>query len=44
MKQFTVIMENGEKEKHVKVMATDQYHAFAVAQLKYKGWYPVDIA
>ncbi len=44
MKQFTVIMENGEDVKRVKVFAFDKFEAFAIAQAKCKGWYPVDLA
>jgi len=43
MKSFTVVLENWDGRcKRVTVSALDEYDAFAVAQLKYKSWTPVE--
>jgi len=43
-KQFTVTMESYEGGcKRVKVLAHGPEDAMALAQMKYRGWYPVDV-
>jgi hypothetical protein len=45
MIKFTVTMEKFgcEHSRRVTVMAADPYEAMAVAQLKHRGWQPVDV-
>ena len=45
MTRYTVILEkfNYEGCKRVTVMADTPYEAMATAQLKYRGWTPVDV-
>lgn len=45
MTKYTVTMEsyNCERAKRVTVFAADEYEAIAVAQMKYRGWQPVDV-
>lgn len=45
MTKFTVVLESHESErsKRVTVIASDACEAMAIAQMKYRGWYPVDV-
>lgn len=44
MKLWTVTLENYEGRcKRVKVLAASSYQAMADAQMKYRGWTPVDV-
>jgi hypothetical protein len=44
MTTYTVTLENYEgKCKRVKVIAVSPYDAMAAAQMKYRGWTPVEV-
>lgn len=44
MKTYTVTLENYEGGcKRVKVISTSPEQAMADAQMKYRGWMPVDV-
>ena len=44
MKTWTVTLENYEGGcKRVKIIAVSAYQAMADAQIKYRGWTPVDV-
>lgn len=44
MKKFTVVLENWDGRcKRVTVSALNESDAFAIAQVKYKTWTPVEV-